>query len=93
MTGDVYYDPYDAEIDVDPHPVWKRLRDEVPLYYNEPYDFYALSRFEDVEPCLIDWDTYRSGKGSILELIRADFEIPAARSSSRTRPATTSTGV
>ena len=76
MTGDVYYDPYDAEIDVDPHPVWKRLRDEVPLYYNEPYDFYALSRFEDVEPCLIDWDTYRSGKGSILELIRADFEIP-----------------
>jgi cytochrome P450 len=76
VTGDVYYDPYDAEIDVDPHPVWKRLRDEVPLYYNEPYDFYALSRFEDVEPCLIDWDTYRSGKGSILELIRADFEIP-----------------
>jgi cytochrome P450 len=76
VTGDVYYDPYDAEIDVDPHPVWRRLRDEVPLYYNEPYDFYALSRFEDVEPCLIDWDTYRSGKGSILELIRADFEIP-----------------
>ena len=76
VTGDVYYDPYDAEIDVDPHPVWKRLRDEVPLYFNEPYDFYALSRFEDVEPCLIDWDTYRSGKGSILELIRADFEIP-----------------
>ena len=76
VTGDVYYDPYDAEIDVDPHPVWKRLRDEVPLYYNEPYDFYALSRFEDVEPCLIDWDTYRSGKGSILELIRADFDIP-----------------
>ena len=76
VTSDVYYDPYDAEIDIDPHPVWKRLRDEVPLYYNEPYDFYALSRFEDVEPCLIDWDTYRSGKGSILELIRADFEIP-----------------
>jgi len=76
VTGDVYYDPYDAEIDVDPHPVWRRLRDEVPLYYNEPYDFYALSRFEDVEPCLIDWDTYRSGKGSILELIRADFDIP-----------------
>jgi cytochrome P450 len=76
VTRDVYYDPYDAEIDVDPHPVWKRLREEVPLYYNEPYDFYALSRFEDVERCLIDWDTYRSGKGSILELIRADFEIP-----------------
>ena len=74
--SDVYYDPYDAEIDKDPHAVWKRLRDEVPLYYNEPHDFFALSRFEDVEPCLVDWDTYRSGKGSILELIKADFEIP-----------------
>jgi cytochrome P450 len=76
VASEIYYDPYDVEIDTDPYPVWRRMRDEVPLYYNEPYDFYALSRFEDVEPCLIDWDTYRSGKGSILELIKADFEIP-----------------
>lgn len=45
MTGastvDVYYDPFDFEIDDDPHPVWKRLRDEAPLYYNEKYDFFA----------------------------------------------------
>jgi cytochrome P450 len=60
---DLYYDPYDAEIDQDPHPVWKRLRDEAPLYHNERYDFFALSRFADVEPALVDWDTYRSGKG------------------------------
>ena len=76
-TSDVYYDPYDAEIDADPYPVWRRLRDEAPLYYNEKYDFYALSRYEDVERCLLDWETYRSGRGSILELIRADFEIPS----------------
>ncbi len=75
-TSDIYYDPYDFEIDVDPYPLWRRMREEAPLYRNEKYDFWALSRFEDVEPCLIDWDTYRSGKGSILELIRADFEIP-----------------
>jgi cytochrome P450 len=74
--SDVYYDPYDFEIDVDPHPVWKRLRDEAPLYYNERYDFFALSRFEDVERALVDWETYRSGKGSILELIKADVDIP-----------------
>ena len=47
--SDVYYDPYDFEIDADPYPVWKRLRDEAPLYYNEKYDFFALSRFDDVE--------------------------------------------
>src|SRR6478752_7859382 len=38
----LYYDPYDAEIDADPYPVWKRMRDEAPLYYNERHDFYAL---------------------------------------------------
>ena len=74
--SDVYYDPYDFEIDADPYPVWRRLRDEAPLYYNEQYDFYALSRFDDVERGLVDWDTYSSGKGSILELIRADIEMP-----------------
>src|SRR5437870_81053 len=74
--SDVYYDPYDFEIDADPHPVWKRLREEAPLYYNAKYDFYALSRFDDVEPALVDWETYRSGRGSILELIKANIEIP-----------------
>jgi cytochrome P450 len=74
--ADIYYDPYDFEIDNDPYPIWKRMRDEAPLYYNEKYDFYALTRFEDVEPALVDWETYRSGRGSILELIRADFDVP-----------------
>ena len=44
----IYYDPYDYEIDVDPHPVWRRMREEQPLYRNERYGFWALSRFEDV---------------------------------------------
>jgi cytochrome P450 len=74
--SDVYYDPYDFEIDTDPYPVWKRLRDEMPLYYNDRYDFYAVSRFTDVEQCLLDVDTYRCGRGTVLELIRADIEFP-----------------
>jgi cytochrome P450 len=72
----LYYDPYDFEIDADPYPVWKRMRDEAPLYYNEKHDFYALSRFEDVKGCSTDWKTYISGKGSVLELIRSGMEIP-----------------
>ena len=39
----------DFDIDDDPYPSWKRLRDDAPLYYNEKFNFYALSRFEDVE--------------------------------------------
>ena len=74
--SDVYYDPYDFEIDTDPYPVWKRLRDEQPLYHNERYDFYALSRFDDVERALVDWKTYISSKGTVLELIKSAFEMP-----------------
>jgi cytochrome P450 len=75
-TDAVYYDPYDFTIDTDPYPVWKRMRDEAPLYYNEKHDFYALSRFDDVERCSVEWGTYISGKGTILELIKSGFEIP-----------------
>jgi cytochrome P450 len=76
MPDDLYYDPYDFEIDVDPYPVWKRMRDEAPLYYNEKYDFYAVSRFDDVERCSVDWRTYLSGRGSVLEMIKMGVDIP-----------------
>ena len=75
-TGDLSYDPYDVEIDADPYPVFARLRDEAPLYYNEQHDFYALSRYDDVERALVDRDTYISGRGGILEMIKAGIEMP-----------------
>ena len=74
--SDIYYDPYDFEIDTDPYPIWRRLREERPLYYNDRYDFYALSRFDDVERGLIEWKTYSSAKGTLLEIIKSGMEIP-----------------
>src|SRR5262249_40232177 len=56
-TG-VYYDPYDVGINADPYPVFRRLREEAPLYRNDEHDFYALSRFDDVERGLVDRETY-----------------------------------
>jgi cytochrome P450 len=73
-----YYDPYDAGIDADPYPVWKRLRDEAPLYYNERYDFYALTRFADVLQASLEWQTYSSARGTVLEMI--DTDAPDAES-------------
>ncbi len=73
---ELYYDPYDAGIDVDPYPVYRRLREEAPLYYNEKYDFYAVSRADDVERVLTDHQTFISGRGAILDFIRADIEMP-----------------
>jgi cytochrome P450 len=76
-TSEVYYDPYDVEIDADPYPVFRRLREEAPLYYNEQHDFYALSRFEDVERGVVDNKTFISGRGGILEMIKANIEMPS----------------
>jgi cytochrome P450 len=75
-TTDLSYDPYDREIDADPYPVFRRLREEAPLYFNEPYDFYAVSRFDDVQRGLVDRETFSSARGSVLEFIKADIEMP-----------------
>ena len=73
---DLYYDPFDTEIDKDPYPLWRRLREEAPLYYNEKHDFFALSRFDDVDKAMMNWDAYRSGRGSTLEIIKANITLP-----------------
>jgi cytochrome P450 len=74
---EIYYDPFNIEIDKDPHPLWKRMRDDAPLYRNDKFNFYALSRYDDTERALVDWDTFRSGKGSTLETILANVEMPS----------------
>ena len=75
-TTDLYYDPYDRAIDADPYPVYRRLREEAPLYYNEPHDFYAVSRFDDVQRGLLDREIYSSARGSVLEFIKANIQMP-----------------
>jgi cytochrome P450 len=80
-TGDAQaalsYDPYDVAINADPYPTYQRLRDEQPLYYNAEYDFYALSRYDDIEASLKDWKRFSSARGVILELIKANMEMPS----------------
>jgi cytochrome P450 len=66
---ELVYDPYDEAIDAAPYEVWRQLRDVAPLYYNEQYDFYAVSRFADVLAASLDWATYSSARGTVLELI------------------------
>ncbi len=70
------YDPYNVEIDADPYPTYKRLRDEAPVYYNENFDFWALSRFADVEAALRDVENLSSAKGDILEVVKAEPVMP-----------------
>ncbi|OBH52689.1 cytochrome [Mycobacterium colombiense] len=77
VASEIYYDPYDVELNADPYPMFARLREQAPLYYNEQHDFYAVSRFDDVNRGIMDHDTYSSARGAILEIIKAGIEIPS----------------
>jgi cytochrome P450 len=75
-TADVEYDPYDPELSADPFPVFRRLRDDAPLYYNERLDFFALSRFDDVERAFVDRRTFINARGDVLEAIKGNTPVP-----------------
>ena len=76
-TNAVYFDPYDVAINADPYPVYERLREESPAYCNERYGFWALSRHADVEKALVNWQTFTSTRSDILDIMRADLELPS----------------
>jgi cytochrome P450 len=69
----VYWDPFDTELDTNPYEAWRQLRDDAPLYRNEKYDFWALSRFADVQSASTDHQTFLSGRGTVLELMGPDM--------------------
>lgn len=75
-ADDVYYDPWDVDLNADPYPMFRRIRENAPLYYNAEHDFYALSRFDDVNRALVDHQTFSSARGVVLEIIKAGIEIP-----------------
>jgi cytochrome P450 len=49
------YDPFSYELDEDPYPTYRWMRDEAPVYYNDRLDFYALTRFEDNLAAFLDF--------------------------------------
>ena len=77
--SDLYYDPWDVEIDLDPYPTYRRLRDGQPLIYNERHDFWGLSRYADVDAALRDPNRLSSAKGDLLEVVKTDPVIPEPR--------------
>jgi cytochrome P450 len=67
MSGVLYYTPYSAEIFEDPYPVYRRLRDEAPVYPDPDGRWWVISRFEDVWEALRDWQTFSSRLGPAPE--------------------------
>jgi hypothetical protein len=40
------FDPFSDEYFHDPYDLYRRMRDEAPVYFNEKYGFWALFRYE-----------------------------------------------
>jgi cytochrome P450 len=64
MPAPLRYDPFAEEVIQDPHPIYKRLREEAPCYHVEKWDCYALSRFEDIWTASMDADNYSAAAGT-----------------------------
>jgi cytochrome P450 len=75
-ANSVYFDPFDQEIKANPYPVYKRLRDEEPLYHNDAHDFYLVSRFADVMRFFVDKNSFISSKGMTIDMIRQGVVSP-----------------
>ena len=56
----VEFDPFSDEYFNDPYDLYRRMRDEAPVYFNEKYGFWALFRYDDVCAAHKDWQTFSS---------------------------------
>jgi len=75
-STDVYFDIYDRDLYDSPYGMFRRLRDEAPLYHNEEQAFYAVSRFDDVSRVLSERDTFSSAKGGVYQIASAGIDMP-----------------
>lgn len=74
----VRFDPFSDAYFEDPTEIYARLRDEAPVYFDEEYGFYALSRFEDVVAAHKDWPALSSAHGVDLSTLTKDPELIAS---------------
>ncbi|MCP3811852.1 hypothetical protein NLX62_05850, partial [Mycobacteriaceae bacterium Msp059] len=72
----VVFDPFSDDFFNAPYDTYRRLRDEAPVYYNEKYDFYALTRHADVSVALKDFESYSSSRGVDLQMVQSDDPVP-----------------
>ena len=82
----VVFSPVSQEYFENPYEVYKRMRDEAPLYYDEEEDFYALTRHEDVAAAFKDHGGFRRPRGCDLGWCAPAGSPRRSRSSSWTRP-------
>src|ERR1700743_1404476 len=63
------FDPYSDSFFDNPYETYRWMRDEAPVYYSQRWDFYALTRQEDVVAAHRDWETFSSAYGVTLDAL------------------------
>jgi len=63
----VTYNPYAYAMHEDPYPTYARLRAEAPVYRSDEFDFWALSRHEDVLGAFRNVDAFSNAWGVSLD--------------------------
>src|SRR4051812_10504051 len=70
------YDPFSQEFQADPFPVYRWMRDKAPVFYSEKWNWWALSRFEDVRAAATDPQTFLSYEGIDIDDTAKDQSGP-----------------
>lgn len=60
------FDPFSPEVDADPFPAYRTLRDEHPCFWSDEAQMWVLTRYADVVAALDDWQTFSSAQGNML---------------------------
>jgi len=60
------FDPYSSEVDADPFPFYRTLRDEYPCFWSEQAGMWVLSRYDDIVRAGSEWATYSSAQGNMM---------------------------
>ena len=75
-TDALVYEPEDRGTIIDPHALFRRMRDEAPLYHRDEQDFWAVSRFDDIKEVLLNRETFPSYRGVTLDVLRSGMKFP-----------------
>jgi cytochrome P450 len=76
MTTDTLeFDPFSDEFFEDPYDLYRRMRDEAPVSFNERYGFWALFRYDDVCQAHKEWQTFSSSHGVDLSMMSQPPEM------------------
>jgi len=70
--AELVFDPFSQEYFENPFDIYRRMREEAPIYYDAKEDFYAISRHDDVAAALKDPESFSSSRGCDLAMVKGD---------------------